>query len=181
MRMILLLLALLSPVLSATTALKLDLETLTDKAEIIARGKVDAVQARWNATNTGIWTHHSVTVSATLKGDSKATLEFLTRGGTVGSKSQYVSGSGSFAVGEEYVFFLWRDENKDLQLVGMVQGALAIKEVEGVTRAVGSFSGLTLVDKDLKPLAEADRTPLDFAYTDLTEKVASRLKTVEAK
>jgi hypothetical protein len=182
MRAVLLTLLLLAPALGATTALKLDLDTLTDKAEIVARGKIDSVEARWNATNTGIWTHHSVSVSATLKGESKANLEFLTRGGTVGTKSQYVAGSGTFSVGEEYVFFLWRDENKDLQLVGMVQGALAIKEVDGLTRAVGSVAGLTLVDsKTLQPLAESDRTPLDFIYTDLTDKISARLKTAEAK
>jgi hypothetical protein len=171
----------LAPALSATTALKLDLDTLTDKAEVIVRAKIDSVEARWNATNTGIWTYHGVSVSSTLKGESKAKLEFLTRGGTVGSKAQHVAGSGTFAVGGEYVFFLWRDENKDLQLVGMVQGALAIKEVEGVTRAVGSVAGLTLVDKELKPLAESDRAPLDFAYTDLTDKISARLKVAEAK
>ncbi len=181
MRALLLALALLAPTLGATTALKLDLETLTDNAEVIVRAKIDSVEARWNATNTGIWTHHGVSVSSTLKGEHQAKQEFLTRGGAVGSKAQHVAGSGSFSAGEEYVLFLWRDENKDLQLVGMVQGALAIKEVDGVTRAVGSFAGLTLVDKELKPLAESDRAPLEFAYSDLSDKISNRLKAAEAK
>ena len=62
----------------------------------------------------------------------------------------------------------------------MVQGALAIKDVEGVTRAVGSFAGLTLVNSELKPLPESDRTPLDFKYADLTDKISARIK-AEAK
>ncbi len=177
---LLLLLLLFAPALSATVALKLDLETLTDKAEVIVRVKIDTVDARWNAANTAIWTHHACTVSSTLKGDAKANVTFLTRGGVVGNKGQHVAGSGSFSAGEEYVLFLWRDEDKNLQLVGMVQGALRIKEVDGVERAVGSFAGLTLVNKDLKPLPDADKAPLDFSYADLTEKVSTRIK-AEAK
>ncbi|MBP9891713.1 MAG: hypothetical protein KBG84_07375 [Planctomycetes bacterium] len=177
---LLLLLLLFAPALSATVALKLDVETLTDKSDIIVRAKIDSVEARWNAANTGIWTHHALTVSATLKGEHEAARTFLTRGGAVGSKAQHVAGSGNFKVGEEFVLFLWRDEDKNLQLVGMVQGALAIKDVEGVTRAVGSFAGLTLVNSELKPLPESDRTPLDFKYADLTDKISARIK-AEAK
>ena len=83
---LLLLLLLFAPALSATVALKLDLETLTDKAEVIVRAKIDTVDARWNAANTAIWTHHACTVSSTLKGDAKANVTFLTRGGVVGNK-----------------------------------------------------------------------------------------------
>ena len=177
---LLLLLMLFAPALSATVALKLDLETLTDKADVIVRAKIDSVEARWNAANTAIWTHHGVSVSATLKGEHQVARTFLTRGGVVGNKGQHVAGSGSFSKGEEYVLFLWRDEDKNLQLVGMVQGALLIKDVEGVTRAVGSFAGLTLVAEDLKPLPETDRTPLDFKYSDLTDKISARIE-AEAK
>lgn len=177
---LLLLVLLFAPALSATVALKLDLETLTDKAEIIVRAKIDSVEARWDAANTGIWTHHTVTVSETLKGEHEAARTFVTRGGAVGNKAQHIAGSGSFKAGDECVFFLWRDDDKNLQLVGMVQGALAIKEMEGVTRAVGSFAGLTLVDKEFKPLPDADKAPLDFSYADLRDKISARIK-AEAK
>jgi hypothetical protein len=180
MRLLMLLLVLFAPALSATVALKLDLETLTDKADLIVRAKIDSVESRWNAANTGIFTHHACTVSQTLKGEAVAALTFVTRGGVVGNKGQHVAGSGTFSKGEEYVLFLWRDDEKQLQLVGMVQGALRIKQVDGIERAAGSFAGLTLVNKELKPLEERDRAPLDYAYTDLTDKISKRLN-AEAK
>jgi hypothetical protein len=180
MSRLLLLLALLCAPLGATVAAKLDLDALTDGATIIVRGKIDSVQARWNADNTGIFTHHTVSVSTTLKGEHKATIEFVTAGGIVGRKGQAVAGSGNFAKGEEHVFFLWRDSEKRLQLVGMVQGALKIVEENGVTRARNSFAGLTLVDaKTLKPLADADKAPIDLAFSDLESKVKARVKAAE--
>jgi len=178
-RWLLLGLTILAPSLGATLAMKLELDTLTDKADVVVRGKIDSKEARWDAAKTGIWTHHSVTATSTLKGEHAATIEFVTRGGTVGNKCQHVAGSGNFAVGDEFVFFLWRDDEKRLQLVGMIQGALAISEVDGVVRAKSSFTGLTLVDpKTLKPLPEADRTPLDFTLADLESKVNARIKPV---
>lgn len=166
-------LVLLCGVLDAAVALKLDLDSLTDNAVLVVRGKLDSKDARWDADRTGIWTHHSVTVTETLKGEHGASREFVTRGGVVGDVGQHVAGSGTFTVGSEYVFFLWKDDSDRYQLVGMVQGAFAITEENGETRVSNSFSGLTLV-KDAQLAPEQDRTPLRYTLADLKAKVAAR-------
>ena len=110
----------------ATMAVKLDLAALADNSALVVVAKLDSKQARWDAAGAGIWTHHSLTVSETLKGEHKASREFVTRGGVVGDRGQHVAGSGTFDVGSEYVFFLWKDDDGRFQLTGMVQGAFAV-------------------------------------------------------
>lgn len=179
-RLFLILLLLSAPALGATVAARLDLDTLTDNAVLVVRGKIESKEARWDAAQTGIWTHHALKVSQTIKGDAQATLEFVTRGGVVGNRGQHVAGNGNFETGEEYVLFLWRDDDKRLQLVGMVQGALKVSEENAVTRARNSFAGLSLVDpKTLKALPEGERQPLDLEVGELARRVAERVKANE--
>jgi hypothetical protein len=165
--------------LHATTALKLDLATLTDNSSLIVIGKVDTKEAKWDASKTGIWTHHSLTVGETLKGTHEVAREIVTRGGVVGDTGQEVSGAGNLEVGDEYVFFLWKDDEGRYQLQGMVQGAFRITETDGVKHAKGSLAGLTVVDPDtLKPVKEA-AMPLEYELADLKKKVADRVKEKE--
>jgi hypothetical protein len=171
-----LLLLLAAGSLHATTALKLDLATLTDESSLIVIGKVDSREAKWDAGRTGIWTHHGVTVSETLKGTHEKTRDVLTRGGVVGDTGQEVAGAGNLEIGDEYVFFLWKDDDGRLQLQGMVQGAFKITETGGVKHAASSLAGLTIVDPDtLKPVKEAAK-PLDYELAALKKEVADRVK-----
>lgn len=160
---------------SATMAVKFDLTTLADNSALVVVAKLDNKQARWDAAGAGIWTHHSITVSETLKGEHKASREFVTRGGVVGNRGQHVAGSGTFDVGGEYVFFLWKDDDGRFQLTGMVQGAFAVTDDNGVKRAKNSFTGLTIVDAStLKPVIE--KTPLEYTLADLKKQVTARGK-----
>ncbi|MCC6573894.1 MAG: hypothetical protein IT462_08885 [Planctomycetes bacterium] len=167
-----------APELGATTAAKLDLDALTDNASVVARGKVKSKEARWDAAKTGIWTRHTVDVSEVARGDARTTLEFVTRGGVVGKVGQAISGCGSFEVGDEYVFFLAQDDDKRLQLVGMVQGAF---KIDG-KRAKNSYAGLTLVDaKTLKALDKEQSAALEFDVADLLKRVKDRVKRAECR
>lgn len=160
---------------SATMAVKFDLATLADKSALIVVARLDSKQARWDAAGAGIWTHHSITVTDTLKGEHKASREFVTRGGVVGNRGQHVAGSGTFDAGSEYVFFLWKDDDGRFQLTGMVQGAFALTDDNGVKRAKNSFTGLTIVDAStLKPVI--DKTPLEYTLAELKKLVAARAK-----
>lgn len=161
--------------LHATTALKLDLATLTDKSSVVVVGKVDSKEAKWDAGKTAIWTHHTLTVSETLKGTHEKTRDVVIRGGVVGDIGQHVSGAGTLDVGSQYVLFLWKDDDGRLQLQGMVQGAFAVTEVEGTKRAKNSTAGQTVVDAStLKPVKESK--PLDYTLADLKKEVADRVK-----
>jgi hypothetical protein len=175
MRFCVVVLLTLPSVLGATTAVKLDVATLIDKSDLVAIANVGDSQAKWDAGNKGIWTHYDISVSETLKGDHKPERQFVTRGGVVGNRGQHVAGSGSFTKGDEYVFFLWKDDDGRYQLTGMVQGAFAITEQNGVKRAKNSFTGLTLVDpKTLKPAL--DKSVHDYALANLKKLVQERVK-----
>jgi hypothetical protein len=176
----LLLLPIAAGALHATVAAKLDLATLADKSELVVVAKIEGKYAKWDAANTGIWTHHTLTVSETLKGEHKAAREFVSRGGVVGNRGQHVAGSGNFEKGDEYVLFLWKDDAGRYRLTGMVQGAFKITEVNGVRRATNTFTRLTIVDAStLQPAA--DKSPLDYTLAELKKQVAARLKEAEKK
>jgi hypothetical protein len=160
--------------LSATLAVKLELTKLTEKSALIVIGKVDSKQAKWDAGKKGIWTHHSVTVSDTLKGKQQKTRDVVTRGGVVGTTGQNVSGSANLEVGAEYVFFLWKDTAGRYRLQGMVQGAFKLETREGVKYAKNSLSGLTIIaPTTLKPEKAA---ALEYKLTDLKKKVSDQQK-----
>lgn len=165
-------------VLSATSALKLDLDTLVEKSDVVVVGTVDGKEARWDAGKKGIWTHHDVTVSETLKGEHEKSRDVVTRGGVVGRVGQHVSGSGHFTKGNEYVFFLWKDDEGRLRLTGMVQGAFRVTETEGVKHAKNSTSGLTIVDPEtLQPAKDkVSRLPLKYRLSDLKTEVKEAAK-----
>lgn len=174
--LLLVLLAVASPAW-ATSVLKLDADTLAAKAERVVRAKVNSSEARWDAARTGIWTHHSLAVSETLKGDAAAAAEVVTRGGVVGDVGQHVAGAGNLEAGAEYVFFLWKDSDSRWQLLGMAQGALKISQKDGADWAENTLSGLTVLDPvTLQPSAnEADRQPVSLKYADLKAKVAANV------
>ena len=165
--------------LQATLAVKLDLATLTEKSELIIVGKVDTKAAKWDAAKTGIWTHHDVSVSETLKGKHEKTRDVVTRGGVVGAIGQNVAGSGSLDIGTQYVFFLWKDDDGRYRLQGMVQGAFVLSEREGVKHAKNSLSGLSTVDPlTLKPTKES---AIEYKFADLKKAVAEQQKAAVEK
>jgi hypothetical protein len=167
--------ALLAPALAATTALKLSLDTLTDKSARIVVGKAGKGEARWDAAKTGIWTHHTVTVSETLKGDSANTVEVALRGGVVGDKGQHVSGAGKLEDGKEYLLFLWKDDAGRWQLQGMIQGAFQLETRDGVVYAKNALTGLTILDPEtLKPTGEA--AGQEYKLADAKKQIAARAK-----
>jgi len=172
MRLIwLLVLSLLAPAaLHAAVAVKLSLDDLAEHADVVVHATVKSNESRWDAAQRGIWTHHTIDVAETFKGEHQAAREFVTRGGVVGDIGQHVAGSGNFAAGEEYVLFLWRDAEDRLQLVGMVQGALKVSGEGDERRARNSFRGLTLVDPTtLQPTPEAANAPINVTLSDLRE------------
>src|ERR1035441_1442805 len=66
-----------------------------------------------------IYTHYQIRVSETLKGSSAATVEFVVQGGVANNLRQTFSGVPQFAVGDEYVFFLWSGKSGVTQIMGL--------------------------------------------------------------
>ncbi|MCF6227670.1 MAG: hypothetical protein L3J82_03250 [Planctomycetes bacterium] len=168
------LLALLAvlPALSATVALKMDIESLAEKSTLIVVAKINSKESRWDASKKGIWTHHEITVEDTLKGSADADQKLVTRGGVVGKLGQNVAGSGQFKIGERAVFFLWKDATKRWRLTGMAQGAFKITGA----KVKNSVAGIKLVNSDLKALKKADKQPLEFELADFKSDIKELVK-----
>lgn len=174
------LVTLLAPALAATTALKLGLDTLTDKSGRVIIGKAGKGEARWDAARTGIWTHYSVAVSETLKGDAANTIEVSIRGGVVGDVGQHVSGAGRLEDGKQYLLFLWKDDAGRWQLQGMIQGAFLLETRDGEVYAKNALTGLTIVDAStMKPTGE--NAGQEYKLSDARKTIAARVKPEGAK
>lgn len=163
--------------LSATSAVQLDVATLTEKSSLIVVGKVDSKECKWDAAKTGIWTHYDLTVSETLKGTHEKSREIVIRGGVVGEVGQHVAGAGSLEDGAEYVLFLWKDDDGRLRLQGMRQGAFKVSEREGVKYAGNSLSGLRIVDPETLKVKKAKA--LEFELSALKTEVKDLVKAGE--
>lgn len=159
----------------ATMAVKLGLDKLVEESALVVIATIDSKDAKWDAGRKGIWTHHTVTVNETLKGEHKAEREFATRGGVVADRGQHVAGAGNFGKGEQYVLFLWRDDDGRYRLVGMVQGAFRVTEKDGIKRASNSFTGLVIVDPETLKPAE-DQANHDYTLEELKKRVAEHAK-----
>lgn len=174
-RLLLLLLIVFAPAAFATTAVKLSLDTLTDTSSRIVVAKAGASEARWDAAKTGIWTHVSLTISETLKGDRDKSLEVAIRGGVVGTVGQHVAGAGNLEKDKEYLLFLWKDDSGRWQLQGMIQGAFELQTRDNVVYARNSLTGLTILDAaTLKP--SADKAAVELKLSDARTAIAARIK-----
>jgi hypothetical protein len=170
-RLLVVMALLASALTSATTLLKLDVPGLTQVSDVIVRGRVDSVQAKWSGDRRRIVTEASLTVSEVLKGDVGKTALVVQPGGEVGEVGQIVHGVARFAVGQDVVVFLERRGDR-FTVTGMVQGKFTI--VNGQARADSDDS--LLID----PLTRQPTSPglTTYAYPELQKLVRAAIGTV---
>ena len=105
-----------------------NLQTLTQRAEMIMVGRCTAIKSAWNAERTRISTYVSYDVEETIKGgvgDQQIVVKTL--GGTVGSITQMVVDGPTFEVGERALLFLTAsDEPATFRIQGLRRGKLKI-------------------------------------------------------
>lgn len=120
------------PLLSATSMVPMSVETLTEKAILVAEGEATGSWAQWNAEHTLIYTYTEFRVTQALKGSAPARLVVKQLGGTVGDTTQHVSGVRYWVPGEESVLFLRPSEAGDSThvVVGLVQGNFRMQRLE---------------------------------------------------
>ncbi len=163
----------------ATVVAPLDLAGLTDHAETIVVGRVEAQSARWTSDKSAIYTAVSERVAQPLKGGARAgDLVTLRReGGEVGGMGMLVSGAARFSVGEEVVVFLER-RGAALWTVGMAQGKLHVAVVDGRKVAFRDVAGLGFVTR---PPPEPASRPLDELVSAVRARVRATVKEGGAK
>ena len=92
--------------LAATVIVPADLGQLSREAQMIARGRVVAVDAQWTDDHRTIETLVTLGADAYLKGQSGETLQFRVPGGTLGRYRNIVVGAPEFRVGQQVIVFL---------------------------------------------------------------------------
>jgi hypothetical protein len=110
----------------ATTLLALDLNALTTQADVVVRGRVVRVAARWTKDHARIVTDTELAVTETWKGAPTRHLTVMQPGGEVGDLGQLVEGVAKFKVGEEVVLFLEARGDR-FTVAGMAQGRFLIE------------------------------------------------------
>jgi hypothetical protein len=115
----------LAPLPSATLE-RLSLNNMILGSSAIVRARVTGSFAAFSGPI--IYTHYQIRVSETLKGSSAATVEFVVQGGVANNLRQTFSGVPQFAVGDEYVFFLWTGKSGIPQIMGLTQGLFSVAQ-----------------------------------------------------
>jgi hypothetical protein len=155
----------------ATTVVKLNLEQLVQRADVIIQGQVQSVSSQWDEKRRLVFTSISIRVDETLKGErlSRGQSVLIRQvGGNVGAIQMSVAGLPRFTMGARALVFLKRQDATTFQVVGMNQGLYEIKEEFAVSRV----TDVDLVDSKTgeitKPLAGV-QAPLEQLKTRIRE------------
>lgn len=120
----------------ATVLVPADLSELAHDAQVIARGAVVAVDARWTDDRRTIETVVTLAPEHYLKGQLGDTVQFRVPGGRLGRLRNVVMGAPQFVVGQRVIVFLGTDGPRVPHVIGMNQG---------VYRVGASASGAAIV------------------------------------
>jgi hypothetical protein len=95
------------------------------KSTAIIRGKAVSSYAAFSGRI--IYTHYSIQVSESYKGDASGTLDVAVPGGTANNLRQAVSGAPELQPDREYVLFLWTGPSGITQIIGLTQGLFSVE------------------------------------------------------
>jgi hypothetical protein len=133
---------------TATSVVRLDVDQLSDKAEVIIHGRCVRKQARKDRQGD-IVTDLTLEVFDGLKGDLGRTFEFTVYGGVLPERGSAIAGAPTFKTGEELLVFLGPVNARGLRMViGLAQGKYTIRRERGKTLAFRNLQGLRLVDSE---------------------------------
>jgi hypothetical protein len=119
--------ALMGGAAHAGTVRALNLDQMTDRADLIFTGRVVGKRAEWNTERTRIYTYVTFEVDSYLKGgnDSRlATVRLL--GGQVGRYIAHLPGTPQFVVGEEVLLFCAGEHARIPSVLGLSLGKFTI-------------------------------------------------------
>jgi len=160
--------------LQCATLERLSFDDLIVKSTSIVRGKVTASRAVLSGRD--IYTHYSVQVAETLKGNPGGTVDVVVPGGVTGNLRQSIAGAPTLAAGGEYVLFLWTGKSGVTQVIGFTQGLFALSsDASGDPVATRSASRELMLDGSTgKPVKDE---VLVMHLSELRSKVSARLGT----
>ncbi|MEZ4286778.1 MAG: hypothetical protein R3A47_01235 [Polyangiales bacterium] len=151
-----LLLAVVGPTAArASVVLGLELEEMTDQASVAAIATVQSKKVK--RLQSSIVTEWTLRVQDPLKGAAKAGEEvvMVTLGGAVDGVAMSVEGEPGFEIGERALVFARGTGRWHLRPVGMAQGVMRIRHIDGIDRVFSANQGLSLVRRTEKGLVNA--------------------------
>lgn len=116
------LISLLASGIQATVLVPADLAELSREAQVIARGQVVAIDARWADGRRSIETVVTLETERYLKGEAGRMVQFRVPGGTMGRYRNIVMGAPQFSVGQRVVVFLGANGPRVPYILGLSQG-----------------------------------------------------------
>ncbi len=116
------LMCLLAAHVRATVLVPADLAELSRDAQIIARGQVVAIDARWSDGHRAIETVVTLEAERVLKGEVGRMVQFRVPGGVMGRYRNIVMGAPQFAVGQRVIVFLGASGPRVPFVLGFSQG-----------------------------------------------------------
>ncbi len=148
----------------ATTVVRLNLEQLVQRADLIVQGQVESVYSQWDEERRLGFTHVSIRVDEPLKGERRRSVLIRQVGGTAGTIQMSVAGVPQFKNGGMAIVFLKRQDDTTFQVVGMNQGLYEVIEDFAVSNVFGVDLFDSKTGKITRPLI-GGRTPLEELKT----------------
>jgi hypothetical protein len=147
----LLALAISSSPARATVVVDRSVPLLAAKADLVVRGTVLSTKVQWNERHDLILTKTTIKPTEALKGDASQAVVIVQIGGSLDGVNMPVSGTASFAEGEDVVVFL--EKVTDTTSGEMVLETMAASKFTVVKTATGfdvtrSTQGLALARPD---------------------------------
>lgn len=128
---------------------KLTTKDLTDRAEVVAVGKVTGIRSEWNQDRTRIYTKVTISVDQYVKGEQSEKILTVTHlGGEVGEVGELYTGTPKFQTDEEVLIFIEKDRKNNLRITGGAQGKLRIIEDEKTGKKILRGVPLRLEDEE---------------------------------
>jgi hypothetical protein len=151
----------------ATTVVRLNLEQLVQRADLIVQGQVQSVHCQWDEERHLVFTYISIRVDEPLKGERRQSVLIRQIGGSVGTIQMSVAGVPQFKSGEMAIVFLKRQDDSTFQVVGMSQGlyrsgrkVLDFGTASRIVHATGGTDGRAVCGEQL-PDTSFDPLPIE--------------------
>lgn len=137
----------------AAVTQELDLDTLSQQADLIVQGTAEGTEASWSADGKRIHSVTRVRVGKSLKGQAAQVVEVRHPGGTVGDITQRVAGAPAFAPGEEVILFLKQAPGQLKKAAFVVEGLgqgkfEVVRGKDGAKQVLRRTQGLGVVGPD---------------------------------
>lgn len=157
----------------AGTVRAMNLEQMTDRADMIFTGRVLGKRAEWNAERTRIYTYVTFEVDRYLKGGTESRVATVRQlGGQVGRYLAQLPGTPQFTIGEDVLLFCAGQQARVPSVLGLSLGKFTITD---------SPSGDRYVKRDISTLmlanySTASRRPGDPVRRYRLEEVIARVE-----